>query len=61
MSTRFPSEEVIGFKCEFCSNWATHLKDDHFICCECHGGFFVFNKEMDGIHKEHLRKLKEEK
>lgn len=45
-------EDVAGKKCNGCGGYATHFYGSYGpICCDCHGGYLVSQKEAKKEHE----------
>lgn len=53
-------EEVAGKKCQQCGGYATHYYGDILICCECHGGHLVSQKDAKIEHERIIMKRDDE-
>jgi len=50
-----PWEQVAGEKCDMCGGYATHIYGVNYLCCECHGGCLVTQKEAKKMHEKFLK------
>ena len=43
-------KHIVGYRCEQCGKAATHFYVIGPLCCQCHGGDIISNKEAEIIH-----------
>jgi hypothetical protein len=44
-------KEVAGKRCSQCNGYATHYYGNTLLCCDCHGGFLVSQREAKRAHE----------
>jgi hypothetical protein len=54
-------EDVAGHKCSGCGKYATHFYGSYgAICCDCHGGYLVSQKDAKKEHERVILKQDDE-
>ena len=51
-------EDVVGYKCDECGGYATHIYGTIYLCCDCHGGYAFSQEDAKYEHEKYLKKDK---